>query len=114
TDNEEWNAAQKEMVIRGRMHGYAKIYWSKTLLFLTKNPEIALNYAIKLNDQYSIDANDPVEYAWIMYSICGVMDQGWKERNVIGKIRCINSLKGKKYVKKWIECDLPKKNSKSN
>ena len=27
-----WNAAQKEMVLSGKMHGYMRMYWSKKIL----------------------------------------------------------------------------------
>ncbi|KAM0674403.1 hypothetical protein GVAV_002016 [Gurleya vavrai] len=101
TENEEWNCGMKEMILTGKMHGYVKIVWAKNLLFMTKKPEDALEYAIYLNDKYSIDANGPVEYAWIMYSICGVMDQGWTEREIIGKVRCIYSIKSKEYINCW-------------
>jgi hypothetical protein len=36
-----WNAAQKEMVISGRMHGYLRMYWGKKLVEWTESPEEA-------------------------------------------------------------------------
>jgi deoxyribodipyrimidine photo-lyase len=29
-----WNAAQREMVATGRMHGYMRMYWAKQLLLV--------------------------------------------------------------------------------
>lgn len=42
-----------------------------------------------------------------MWSICGIHDQGWKERDVFGKIRymnykgCERKFNVKKFVLKW-------------
>ncbi|MCK6468699.1 MAG: hypothetical protein L6Q53_10965 [Candidatus Brocadia sinica] len=32
THDELWNAAQSEMVKRGKMHGYMRMYWAKKIL----------------------------------------------------------------------------------
>ncbi|ONM00917.1 Deoxyribodipyrimidine photo-lyase [Zea mays] len=39
---------------------------------------------------YHIDGRDPNGYVGCMWSICGLHDQGWKERPVFGKIRYMN------------------------
>ncbi|CDP09880.1 unnamed protein product [Coffea canephora] len=39
---------------------------------------------------YEIDGRDPNGYVGCMWSICGVHDQGWRERPVFGKIRYMN------------------------
>lgn len=85
-----WNAAQKEMVFKGKMHGYLRMYWAKKLLEWTPNPEEAMAYAIYLNNKYSIDGRDPNGYAGIAWSIGGVHDRAWSERPVFGKIRYMN------------------------
>ncbi|MDD3520756.1 MAG: deoxyribodipyrimidine photolyase, partial [Actinomycetota bacterium] len=43
--------------------------------------------AIYLNDKYSLDGRDPNGYAGIAWSIGGVHDRPWKEREIFGKIR---------------------------
>lgn len=106
TNDDEWNAGLKEMILTGKMHTYVKIYWSKKLLEFTATPEEAIDYAVKLNDKYSIDGNGPVEYAWIMYAICGVMDRGYGEQDFTGKVRSLQSIKGKKYTQKWKDCKI--------
>ena len=32
THDPYWNSAQKEMVIRGKMHGYMRMYWGKKII----------------------------------------------------------------------------------
>ena len=49
--------------------------------------------AIYLNDKYELDGRDPNGYVGCAWAIAGLHDQGWKERDVFGKIRYMN-LKG--------------------
>ncbi|CAH9117247.1 unnamed protein product [Cuscuta europaea] len=85
-----WNASQLEMVHYGKMHGFMRMYWAKKILEWTSGPEEALTTAMYLNDKYEIDGRDPSGYVGCMWSICGVHDQGWRERPVFGKIRYMN------------------------
>ncbi|KAJ8526826.1 hypothetical protein K7X08_029303 [Anisodus acutangulus] len=85
-----WNASQLEMVHYGKMHGFMRMYWAKKILEWTSGPEEALAITIYLNDKYHIDGRDPSGYVGCMWSICGVHDQGWRERPVFGKIRYMN------------------------
>ena len=82
-----WNAAQTEMVRKGKMHGYMRMYWCKKILEWTKSPEEALSSAIYLNDKYELDGRDPNGYAGIAWSIGGVHDRAWFDRKVFGKVR---------------------------
>jgi deoxyribodipyrimidine photo-lyase len=82
-----WNAAQMEMVRRGKMHGYLRMYWAKKILEWSDSPEDAMKIAIALNDKYEVDARDPNGYVGIAWSIGGVHDRAWKSRPVFGKIR---------------------------
>ncbi|MDH4218434.1 MAG: deoxyribodipyrimidine photo-lyase [Candidatus Aminicenantes bacterium] len=101
-----WNAAQKEMVKSGKMHGYLRMYWAKKILEWTETPEEALRIAIFLNDKYELDGRDPNGYVGIAWSIGGVHDRAWFPRPIFGKIRYM-SYKGtqskfdvKAYIKK--------------
>ncbi len=85
-----WNAAQKELVNKGKMHGFMRMYWAKKILEWTTSPEEAMQFAITLNDTYSLDGRDPNGYAGIAWSIGGVHDRAWGERPVFGKIRYMN------------------------
>lgn len=87
THDELWNASQREMVYTGKMHGYMRMYWAKKILEWTPSPEYAMRAAIYLNDKYELDGRDPNGYAGIAWSIGGVHDRAWGEREVFGKIR---------------------------
>ncbi len=99
-----WNAAQHEMVRRGKMHGYLRMYWGKKLLEWTRSPEEALQFALYLNDRYELDGRDPNGYAGIAWSIGGVHDRAWSERPVFGKIRYMsyNGCRSKFNVDKYV------------
>jgi deoxyribodipyrimidine photo-lyase len=105
THDELWNAAQLEMVRRGKMHGYMRMYWAKKILEWTESPERALEIAIYLNDRYEMDGRDPSGYAGIAWSIGGVHDRPWPARPVFGKIRYMsyNGCRSKFDVDAYIE-----------
>jgi deoxyribodipyrimidine photo-lyase len=85
-----WNAAQREMMKTGKMHGYMRMYWAKKILEWSRSPEEALQTALFLNDKYELDGRDPNGYTGCMWSIGGIHDRAWAERNVFGKIRYMN------------------------
>jgi deoxyribodipyrimidine photo-lyase len=82
-----WNACQRDLVQQGKLHGYLRMYWAKKILEWTPSPEEALRDAVYLNDRYSLDGRDPNGYTGIAWSIGGVHDRAWAEREVFGKIR---------------------------
>jgi deoxyribodipyrimidine photo-lyase len=86
-----WNAAQTELLVRGKMHGYLRMYWAKKILEWTRDPGEALDVAITLNDRYSLDGRDPNGYVGCAWSIGGLHDRPWTERPVFGKIRYMNA-----------------------
>ena len=87
THDKLWNAAQNEMKVTGKMHGYLRMYWAKKILEWTESAEQAMQTAIYLNDKYSLDGRDPNGYAGIAWSIGGVHDRAWFQRPIFGKIR---------------------------
>lgn len=109
THDDLWNAAQLEMVNRGKMHGYMRMYWAKKILEWTKSPEDSIRIAIYLNDKYELDGRDPNGYTGIAWSIGGVHDRPWFERPVYGKIRymnyngCAKKFDIKKYISNHLE-----------
>ena len=105
THDELWNAAQMEMVKKGKMHGYMRMYWAKKILEWTDSPEQAMKIVIYLNDRYELDGRDPNGYTGIAWSIGGVHDRAWNERPVLGKIHYMsyNGCKAKFDIKKYIE-----------
>jgi deoxyribodipyrimidine photo-lyase len=90
THDPYWNAAQKEMVVGGKMHGYMRMYWGKKILEWTKSPEKAISVATYLNDKYELDGGDPNGYSGIAWCL-GKHDRPWKERIIFGKIRYMNA-----------------------
>jgi deoxyribodipyrimidine photo-lyase len=87
THDHLWNAAQTEMVLTGKMHGYMRMYWAKKILEWAPSPEEAMTNAIYMNNKYELDGHDPNGYAGIAWSIGGVHDRAWSEREIFGKIR---------------------------
>lgn len=104
-----WNAAQRELVVEGKMHGFMRMYWAKKILEWTSSPEEAMETAITLNDSYSLDGRDPNGYAGIAWSIGGVHDRAWGERPVFGKIRymnyqgCSRKFDVPRYISTWLQ-----------
>lgn len=90
THEDLWNAAQNELLNKGKIHGYMRMYWAKKILEWSETPEKALSAAIYLNDKYSIDGRDPNGYAGCAWSIGGIHDRAWAERPIFGKIRYMN------------------------
>ena len=89
THDPYWNAAQKEMVLTGKMHGYMRMYWGKKILEWSKTPLEAYKIAIYLNNKYNLDGRDPNGFTGVAWCF-GKHDRGWKERDVFGKIRYMN------------------------
>jgi deoxyribodipyrimidine photo-lyase len=106
THDDLWNAAQMEMIHKGKMHGYLRMYWAKKILEWTQSQQDALQVAIYLNDRYELDGRDPNGYTGIAWSIGGVHDRAWKERAIFGKVRYMsykgasNKFDVKAYIRK--------------
>tara|TARA_B100000925_G_scaffold244978_1_gene194921 strand:+ start:1108 stop:2466 length:1359 start_codon:yes stop_codon:yes gene_type:complete len=90
THDKLWNAAQNQMIVSGKMHGFMRMYWAKKILEWSEDPEAALQIAIDLNDKYELDGRDPNGYTGIAWSIGGIHDRPWFERPVFGKVRYMN------------------------
>ncbi|HWO43623.1 MAG TPA: deoxyribodipyrimidine photo-lyase, partial [Candidatus Eisenbacteria bacterium] len=83
-----WNAAQKQMVLSGWMHGYLRMYWAKKILEWSPSPAAAFAISVRLNDRYELDGRDPNGYAGIAWAMVGKHDRAWgPERPIYGKIR---------------------------
>ena len=90
THDKYWNAAQKEMKITAKMHNYMRMYWGKKILEWVSEPEKAYQYALKLNNKYSLDGRDPNSYAGVAWCF-GKHDRAWQERDIFGKVRYMNA-----------------------
>mmetsp|Transcript_42771 Transcript_42771/g.103465 ORF Transcript_42771/g.103465 Transcript_42771/m.103465 type:complete len:556 (-) Transcript_42771:51-1718(-) len=90
THDDLWNAAQMQVVNEGRMHGFLRMYWAKKILEWTESPAVALKTAQYFNDKYALDGRDPNGFVGVGWSVMGIHDMGWKEREIFGKIRFMN------------------------
>ena len=90
THDPYWNAAQREMVLTGKMNGYMRMYWGKKILEWSETPETAYQAALYLNNRYSLDGRDPNSFAGIAWCF-GKHDRPWKERAVLGTLRYMNA-----------------------
>ncbi len=90
THDPYWNAAQSEMVLTGRMHGYMRMYWGKKILEWGRTPQEAYSTALWLNNRYSLDGRDPNAFAGVAWCF-GKHDRPWGERDVFGNVRYMNA-----------------------
>jgi deoxyribodipyrimidine photo-lyase len=87
-----WNATQKELLLRGKIHGYYRMYWGKKIIEWSPTYEDALRAMIDLHDVFALDGRDPNTYANILWCF-GLHDRPWAERPVFGQLRYM-SLEG--------------------
>lgn len=90
THDPYWNAAQNEMRVTGKMHGYMRMYWGKKIIEWTSSPEEAWDIMLYLNNKYELDGRDPNGFAGVAWCF-GKHDRPWAERPVFGKIRYMNA-----------------------
>ncbi|MCW2921470.1 MAG: phr [Thermoleophilia bacterium] len=102
-----WNAAQRQLVERGHMHGYVRMYWAKKILEWRADPADAFEVTLRLNDRYSLDGRDPNGIVGVAWAIAGVHDRAWTERPIFGMIRYMSlastgrKFDSKAYVATW-------------
>jgi deoxyribodipyrimidine photo-lyase len=103
-----WNAAQRQMVQSGWMHGYLRMYWAKKILEWSSHPARAFAVAARLNDRYEIDGRDPNGYAGIAWAIGGKHDRAWgPERAIFGTVRYMSfestrrKFDSRAYIARW-------------
>jgi deoxyribodipyrimidine photo-lyase len=90
THDRYWNAAQMEMVLCGKMHGYLRMYWGKKIIEWSSTPEAAFTTALFLNDKYELDGRDPNGVTGVAWCF-GTHDRPWRERAIFGKVRYMNA-----------------------
>jgi deoxyribodipyrimidine photo-lyase len=89
THDPYWNAAQDEMRLTGKMHGYMRMYWGKKILEWSEDPRRAFKTAIYLNNKYELDGRDPNGYAGVAWCF-GKHDRPWAKRPIFGSVRYMN------------------------
>jgi deoxyribodipyrimidine photo-lyase len=86
TYDDLWNATQKELKLRGKIHGYYRMYWGKKILEWSASALEALATMLWLHDRYALDGDDPNTYTNILWCL-GLHDRPWPERPIYGTIR---------------------------
>lgn len=110
THDNLWNAAQRELLEEGRMHGYLRMLWAKKILEWSPSPREAYEIAVYLNDKYQLDGRDPNGYAGIAWSIGGRHDRPWPQRPIFGAIRYMSSESARRKgfrIPKTLFCAIP-------
>ncbi len=86
THDRLWNACQRELLLRGKIHGYYRMYWGKKVMEWSRTHAEALEIMIRLHDIYALDGRDPNTYTNILWCF-GLHDRPWGERPVFGQLR---------------------------
>ena len=94
TYDQLWNATQKEMILRGKIQGYYRMYWGKKIIEWSRDYEQAARLMIDLHGRYALDGRDPNTFTNILWCF-GLHDRPWPERSIFGKMRFM-SLEGMK------------------
>ena len=99
-----WNAAQHEMLVRGKMHNYMRMYWGKKIIEHSASPEEAFRVALYLNNKYELDGRDSNGFAGVAWCF-GKHDRPWRERPIFGTVRYMSEsgLRTKFHIEKYVE-----------
>nr|WP_147872508.1 FAD-binding domain-containing protein [Stieleria maiorica] len=99
TDDELWNAAQRQLVRQGVMHNYMRMLWGKKILHWTESARQALEIMIHLNNKYALDGRDPNSYSGIFW-VLGRYDRAWgPKRPIFGSLRYMTSDSARKKLR---------------
>ena len=107
THDKLWNATQIQLIKKGTIQGYLRMYWAKKILEWMSTADEALKAAIYLNNKYAYDAPSANGYVGILWAIGGLHDRAFADYPVTGKIRRMtyDSMKRKydlsNYIKKY-------------
>ena len=103
-----WNAAQRELLARGRIHNYVRMYWGKKIIEWSRTPAEALASALWLNDRYALDGRSANGFTNVLWCF-GKHDRAWGERPVFGTVRwmsdrgMLSKFEVKPYLARWGE-----------
>jgi deoxyribodipyrimidine photo-lyase len=104
THDKYWNAAQRELVVSGKIHNYMRMYWGKKIIEWSETPEEAFRIALSLNNRYELDGRDANGFTGVAWCF-GKHDRGWQERPILGKLRWMSEggLKRKFDMDRYLE-----------
>lgn len=105
-----WNAMQNQLRVEGRIHGWLRMLWGKTLLLWSRDAADALRRMAWLNDRYALDGRDAVSASNFLWCL-GLHDRPFPERPVFGVVRSMSLAAAHRkkdlsdYVGKWAPKD---------
>ena len=105
-----WNAMQNQLRREGRIHGWLRMLWGKTLLLWSKDAGEALRRMAFLNDKYALDGRDAASATNFLWCL-GLHDRPFPERPVFGVVRSMSLTAAPKkhhldrYVERWAPKD---------
>ena len=104
THDEVWNAIMGRIRTHGWVHNQLRMYWGKQVVNWTNTPRHAYRTLLELNNRWFLDGRDPSSYANVGWCF-GLHDQGFREREVTGKLRPFTTaaLKRKDDLDGWLE-----------
>ncbi|MGZ6123833.1 MAG: deoxyribodipyrimidine photo-lyase [Myxococcales bacterium] len=104
-----WNAMQSQLVRDGRIHGWLRMLWGKSLLLWSRNAEEALRRIAWLNDRYALDGRDAVSHTNFLWCL-GLHDRPFPERPIFGKVRSMSlaNAAGKRDLSGYLRTFAPK------
>ncbi len=86
-----WNAAQRQLLVEGRIQNYMRMLWGKKILEWTASPQDALATLVELNNKYAVDGRNPNSWSGITWTL-GRFDRPWGPvRPIFGTIRYMSS-----------------------
>lgn len=85
TEDETWNAAQKQYLLEAWMPNNLRMYWGKKLVGWRASPEEAWRTACYLNDRFSLDGRDVATYGNIGWCF-GKLNHPSGEQKIYGKV----------------------------
>ncbi|MDI9630292.1 MAG: deoxyribodipyrimidine photolyase [Acidobacteriota bacterium] len=108
-----WNAAQRQLLAAGRIHGYLRMLWGKKIVEWSPSPREALARMLELNSRWALDGRDPNSYAGISWCLGRFDRPSGPERPVFGTVRHMSSestarrVPVREYLRRWgPEADL--------
>ena len=103
TDDETWNAAQKQWLVTGYMHNNLRMYWGKRIIGWTRHPREAWLTACYINDRLSLDGRDPATYGNMRW-VFGDARPAYREQPVYGWVapKTDGSLRKRRGVPEWL------------
>ncbi|MCA9656293.1 MAG: deoxyribodipyrimidine photolyase [Myxococcales bacterium] len=86
-----WNAAQRQLLVEGRIHNYLRMLWGKKIYEWSASGAEALERMLVLNDRWAVDGRDPNSTSGITW-VLGRYDRAWgPERPIFGTLRTMTS-----------------------